>query len=92
MTQVNDAGLCNHNDWRLPGREELRSIVDYSVPSPRLTIDTDWFQNTSNTYYWSASPYASNSGSAWRLNFRNGSYNPSNSGNARQVRLVRGGQ
>ena len=30
VNQVNAAGLCGHNDWRLPTRQELIGLVDYS--------------------------------------------------------------
>lgn len=70
--RVNDGGLCGHHDWRLPGREELRSIVDYSVLKPNIAIDTDWFPNTNPTFwYWSASTYASDSYRAWGQDFAN---------------------
>ena len=41
VADVNAAGLCGAGDWRLPTREELRSIVDYSRYDP--AIDTAWF-------------------------------------------------
>lgn len=44
VARVNAAGWCGHNDWRLPTREELRSIVDYSRYNP--AIDKTYFPNT----------------------------------------------
>jgi hypothetical protein len=43
---VNDAGLCGHTDWRMPAREDLRSLVDHSVAYPGPTIDQAYFPNT----------------------------------------------
>ncbi|HEB87394.1 MAG TPA: DUF1566 domain-containing protein [Gammaproteobacteria bacterium] len=89
---VNSQGLCGYSDWRLPWQEELRSIVDYSIPYPGPAIDTAYFPNT-NYWFWSASPYAGYSDYAWDVSFilwqrlrrrikSSGKY----------VRLVRGGQ
>ncbi|GLX80234.1 hypothetical protein tinsulaeT_35740 [Thalassotalea insulae] len=46
VSEVNEVGLCGHNDWRLPTRMELISIVDYSSGQSELTIDTNFFPNT----------------------------------------------
>ena len=37
-------------DWRLPGREEMRSICDYAVDNP--SIKTHYFPNTVSSEYW----------------------------------------
>ena len=89
---VNSQGLCGHNDWRLPWLEELRSIVDYNIPYPGPTIDTNYFPNTVNYAFWSASSYASYSGSAWRVHFNYGDDFAGHKVNDDRVRLVRGGQ
>ena len=34
VADVNTAGLCGHNDWRLPNPQELAGIVDYGIASP----------------------------------------------------------
>jgi hypothetical protein len=47
-----------HTDWRIPSREELRSIVDYAIPSPGPAIDTGYFPNTVSSYYWSSTSLA----------------------------------
>ncbi len=88
VNAVNTQGLCGENDWRLPNRETLRSIVDYSDFS--VVIDTDYFPNTKSRYYWSASPYAFNRYYAWNVNFGSGSSNYNfNKFNHFHVRLVR---
>lgn len=90
IEDVNAEGLCGHSDWRLPSRKELLSIVDSGRYSP--SIDPDYFPNTPSLNFWSASPYASNSSSAWSVAF--GSGNPYGYGHTSilRARAVRGGQ
>ena len=45
-----------YSDWRLPNRNELQSIVDYSRYNP--AIDTTFFPGTVASYYWSSTTYA----------------------------------
>lgn len=68
VEQVNSVGLCGYHDWRLPTREALRTIVDYS-PFADPTIDTDWFPFTAKHKYWSTSGWAFNSDYAWYVDF-----------------------
>ena len=86
-------GLCGANDWSMPSREELRSIVDYGTNSP--AIDTTYFINTQLSWYWSASANAYYYDYAWFVNFwyGDGDYdNKYSSRGGNYVRLVRGGQ
>jgi hypothetical protein len=93
VAQVNDVangGICGYSDWRMPSQEELQSIADMSRVSP--AIDTNYFPNTLSSWYWSASPVASNSGLAWLVNFYYGDDGWGDKGYAVYVRLVRAGQ
>jgi hypothetical protein len=87
VNRVNAAGLCGANDWRMPKKEELRSIVHYGRISP--CIDTGYFPNATSNWYWSGSPGISSSTISWVVNFDYG-YDSSGSqyGN-NHVRLVR---
>ena len=82
--------LCGFTDWRVPNIEELRSIVDYSHAS--LNIDANYFPNTSSSFYWSASPYASDETKAWALDFSGGEDNFGDRDTEYHVRLVHSGQ
>jgi hypothetical protein len=85
--RVNSQGLCGATDWRLPKKEELRSIVDYGRYAP--SIDTNYFPNTRSNGYWSGSPYADSSDSSWIVYFDNGYDRNLVRYNTFHVRLVR---
>jgi hypothetical protein len=79
--------LGGHDDWRLPTRHELLSIVDDTRHEP--AIDTSVFECAS-AWYWTATPWApSPAGGAWIVDFGGGD----SGGNARylhaRVRAVR---
>jgi len=81
--------LQGFTDWRLPNKNELLSIVDYSVHDPSIN---DVFQNMTSYYYWSSTTHAYYTGYAWSVYFYAGlSYYYSKT-NTYGVRCVRGGQ
>jgi len=84
------AGLCGFTDWRVPTVMQLLSIANRGVFNP--AIDSSFFPNSGLGYYWSSSPYASNSFYAWGVYFGNGDDGYNGRYGYYQVRLVRGGQ
>jgi hypothetical protein len=90
VNAVNSIGWCGFSNWRMPTVDELKSIVNYSTSNPSIT--TAWFTNTKSSYFWSGSPYAGYSGSAWRVDFGNGLGYSGDKSDSYYVRLVRGGQ
>lgn len=47
--------LAGHSDWRMPNRNELQSIVDYTRYSP--AIDESVFPKTQPAYYWTSTTW-----------------------------------
>ena len=90
VARVNAEAYCGATDWRMPSREELHSIVDYSRQNP--AIDVDYFPSTLSWPVWSSSPYAYGSSYAWDVHFSNGYDSSSFKNYHKRVRLVRSGQ
>jgi hypothetical protein len=59
--------LDNHDDWRLPNVNELRSIVNKSKRSPSAVSA---FMYTSSDKYWSSTSYTRYKNNAWDVNFK----------------------
>jgi hypothetical protein len=82
--------LADYDDWRLPNRNELQSLVDYSQYDP--SIDTIFFPNTVSSAYWSSTADAGFPYYAWYFVLKGGtSYNLEKT-DGKNVRAVRGGQ
>ncbi|MFK5913642.1 MAG: DUF1566 domain-containing protein [Woeseiaceae bacterium] len=81
------AGICGAADWRLPSMEELASIMNNNTTNP--TIDVNYFPNTKIDSYWTSSPSASATTSAWQGSFVNGELSGSFKSLGKYVRLVR---
>ena len=90
LTHCENSQWAGYDDWRLPNRNELQSIVDYTRSNP--AINRTVFPGAMSSNYWSSTPDASNTGYAWRVNFSNGDVDHYHKSNNLYVRAVRGGQ
>lgn len=77
------------DDWRLPNRDELKSVVETACYSP--SVNSDAFPNTVSGDYWSSTTYSQNATNAWSVGFSRGNYNFLEKTVPLRVRLVRGG-
>lgn len=89
---VNAKALCGYSNWRLPTKQELVSLMDFSIPYPAPTIGSDYFPNTQAFLYWASTPYADTSISSfvWVVDFGNSGYDFEFRDRVFHVRLVRG--
>jgi len=88
VESLNNSNYLGYNDWRLPNKNELQSLVNYSVNYP--SIDSAAFPGTKSGYYWSSTTYGSTY--AWTVVFTQGSVYYDNKSYDHFVRAVRGGQ
>jgi len=78
-----------YTDWRLPDRNELQSIAEYSLYNPAI----DPLFSTELAGYWSSTTKAEGASFAWNVNFISGGiYHNVDKASNNYVRAVRGGQ
>lgn len=86
MDVCGDLNLGGHNDWRLPDKRELLSLVDYGTADP--AIDTGYFPDTSTYDYWTNTTY--NATNAWYVQFADGGVTTASKTSDKHVQCVRG--
>ena len=61
------SGSLGFNDWRLPNRKELTSLINLQVTDSADWLNGRGFSNVIGSVYWSSSSYMSNAASAWAV-------------------------
>lgn len=87
---VNEAGFCGHNDWRMPGKDEMFSVSDLRRAENPPTMNTAFFPHAQSAEYWSGNDYSFQYDTAWAWNFEYGHDRVDWKKEAKFVRLVRG--
>jgi len=80
--------LAGRDDWHLPTRMELLTIVDWRRQEP--SIDLAVFPDTPNTWFWTSSLVAGEPQVAWYLSFMDGNTHEGDHDREYGVRCVRG--
>ena len=85
----NQQGYAGYNDWRVPNIDELQSLIDKIKGKKGNYIDADVFPANNGDGFWSSSPDAGDSSSAWVVYFGNGNSYVNYKDDYNDVRLVR---
>lgn len=91
---VQTGGFANHCDWRVPTLAELQTLIDTTrrgCPGGAAACIDPALGLTSNALYWSASVSAVGDGSAFAVDFSDGSVRAVDKTQELSVRAVRGG-
>lgn len=79
--------LAGHDDWRLPSKIELESILDLTRAS--IKVDLTIFPDTKADWYQTSSPYVDTPGLVWMVSFEYGANNQFPIVEKQYVRCVR---
>ena len=85
---MNQRNFCGHNDWKLPTREQMQTLVDLKNGKDKVKINQQYFPQTVPSWYWTSSDDDKEE-FAWYVLFRNGFVMSDLKERAKHIRLVR---
>lgn len=85
---INANKLCGLNDWYLPSRFELNTIVDTSIAFPGPTLPKAFFPEALAGKYWTDTTFKTRRGGAWIWSFDAGSDSVVEKSEAHSIRLT----
>ena len=86
---MNKQNFCGHNDWRLPTREQMQTLLDFEGGDVNTKIDNQYFPRTKPSWYWTSSEHDKKNDYAWYVLFRNGHALSDLKERPKHIRLVR---
>ena len=86
---MNKQNYCGYNDWQLPTREQMQSLVNLRNGNDKVKINKQYFPNTLPSWYWTSSEAGNNDKLAWYVLFRNGFALSDLKERPKHIRLVR---
>ena len=86
---VNKQNYCGHNDWHLPTREQMQTLVNFEGDDIKAKINNQYFPRTKPSWYWTSSEHNNKDDYAWYVLFRNGHALSDLKERAKHIRLVR---
>lgn len=89
IAKLNQANYAGRSDWRMPNRDELKSIITYDRVNPAL--DTWYFPNTNNGLHWTSYTYEMQPYFAYVVSMGLGSATAISKESKRPIRAVAGG-
>lgn len=87
LTAADNLTEAGFNDWRLPNKNELASIIEHACTGP--AINEEVFPSTALGGFWSSTPGRRDPGLAWHVNFATGTLINREMSAAFSVRVVR---
>lgn len=86
---MNEKKFCGHNDWHLPTRVEMQTLVYLKNQDDPVKINKQYFPETVPSWYWTASENDESNDFAWYVLFRNGVALNDLKERPKHIRLVR---
>lgn len=89
VQEMNKRNYCGHNDWQLPTREQMQTLVYLDNGKEKVKINKRYFPQTMPSWYWTASENSNSDELAWYVLFRNGLALNDLKERPKHIRLVR---